>query len=603
MNKKVIKYLKLLVVVVIIALFLWFVVIKPSYNFKQYENQLEKAGQRYFDLNSTELPTGNRVATVTMQTLYHKAYLEEDFYIPYTDEPCNLKESWVKVRKVDGKYKYYTYLQCGAMKSSVDNKGPEIKLNGPETITIDLGDEYKEPGVKSVVDNGDGKLDVKNVTINSKKVDTNKVGTYEVTYTALDGLKNKTTVTRKVEVISKIRNAVNIATEKKGYYVGTEVNNYVKLSSMLFRIIGIEGKNVKVVADEDIANVNYSGITKWLDDYYMKHLSEESKKLLVKNKYCNMTISKETQPSKECTSFTKERYVYIPSITDVEKTQDELRYTFMKPTTISWLSNASDKDNAYTTRNIFFGTQSGASYYIDSKTKNYGVRPVLTIDGDTLVKKGNGTRVSPYEFGEIKTGKPDELVNTRYTGEYINYGGLIWRIVEVNNDGTTKIVSVENIKQEGTNITTSNEGITTLSVIYNPKQKGNVGYYINNKSSEFIDTSYFVNKEVSVPIYSKDIQYGKEKSTKKYTVKLSAPNMYEMFSAKATMVGSTKSYWLINSSKADLTKAVVTDAGVVITDKIGNFDSYGIRVVANLKKSVNITKGNGTLASPYNISK
>ena len=90
MNKKVIKYLKLLVVVVIIALFLWFVVIKPSYNFKQYENQLEKAGQRYFDLNSTELPTGNRVATVTMQTLYHKAYLEEDFYIPYTDEPCNL---------------------------------------------------------------------------------------------------------------------------------------------------------------------------------------------------------------------------------------------------------------------------------------------------------------------------------------------------------------------------------------------------------------------------------------------------------------------------------------------------------------------------------
>lgn len=603
MNKKVIKYLKLLVVVVIIALFLWFVVIKPSYNFKQYENQLEKAGQRYFDLNSTELPTGNRVATVTMQTLYHKAYLEEDFYIPYTDEPCNLKESWVKVRKIDGKYKYYTYLQCGAMKSSVDNKGPEIKLNGPETITIDLGDEYKEPGVKSVVDNGDGKLDVKNVTINSKKVDPNKVGTYEVTYTALDGLKNKTTVTRKVEVISKIRNAVNIATEKKGYYVGTEVNNYVKLSSMLFRIIGIEGKNVKVVADEDIANVNYSGITKWLDDYYMKHLSEESKKLLVKNKYCNMTISKETQPSKECTSFTKERYVYIPSITDVEKTQDELRYTFMKPTTISWLSNASDKDNAYTTRNIFFGTQSGASYYIDSKTKNYGVRPVLTIDGDTLVKKGNGTRVSPYEFGEIKTGKPDELVNTRYTGEYINYGGLIWRIVEVNNDGTTKIVSVENIKQEGTNITTSNEGITTLSVIYNPKQKGNVGYYINNKSSEFIDTSYFVNKEVSVPIYSKDIQYGKEKSTKKYTVKLSAPNMYEMFSAKATMVGSTKSYWLINSSKADLTKAVVTDAGVVITDKIGNFDSYGIRVVANLKKSVNITKGNGTLASPYNISK
>ena len=50
-----------------------------------------------------------------------------------------------------------------------------------------------------------------------EKIDTSKVGTYEVTYTALDGLKNKTVVTRKVEVISKIRNAVNLATEKKGY--------------------------------------------------------------------------------------------------------------------------------------------------------------------------------------------------------------------------------------------------------------------------------------------------------------------------------------------------------------------------------------------------
>ena len=602
MNKKVIKYLKLLVVVVIIALFLWFVVIKPSYNFKQYENQLEKAGQRYFDLNSTELPTGNRVATVTMQTLYHKAYLEEDFYIPYTDEPCNLKESWVKVRKVDGKYKYYTYLQCGAMKSSVDNKGPEIKLNGQETITIDLGDEYKEPGVKSVVDNGDGKLDVKNVTINSKKVDTNKVGTYEVTYTALDGLKNKTTVTRKVEVVSKIKNAVNIATEKKGYYTGVDANNYVKLSGMLFRIIGIEGKNVKIVAEEDIANVNYSGISKWLDDYYMKHISEASKKLLVKNKYCNMAIT-DSNTKSDCTSFTKERYAYIPTMSDIENTLDENNNSFMKPSTISWLSNESDKDNAYTTRNIFFGESVGASYYKDSKTKNYGVRPVLTIDGDTLIKKGEGTRVSPYEFGETKTGKPDDLINTRYTGEYIEYGGIKWRIIEVNSDGTTKIISVENIKQNGANVTTNYEGVTTTEKVYNPKQKGNVGYFINNKASEFIDTSYFVNKEITVPIYNGEIQYGKEKSTKKYEVKLSAPNMYEMFSAKATTVNTTRSYWLINSTKEELKKAAVTDAGVVVTEKVGNFDNYGIRVVANLKKSVNITKGNGTIDFPYNISK
>ena len=86
-------------------------------------------------------------------------------------------------------------------------------------------------------------------------------------------------------------------------------------------------------------------------------------------------------------------------------------------------------------------------------------------------------------------------------------------------------------------------------------------------------------------------------------MKLSAPNMYEMFSAKATTVNTTRSYWLINSTKEELKKAAVTDAGVVVTEKVGNFDNYGIRVVANLKKSVNITKGNGTIDFPYNISK
>ena len=211
MNKKTINFLKLLVVVVIATLFVWFVFIYPSYNFSKYEKSLEEAAKRYFDLNQTELPTGNRIATVSMQTLYHKSYLKEDFYIPYTDEPCNLKDSWVKVRKVDGEYKYYTYLQCGAIRSTVDSKGPTIKLNGSEKITVDLGEEYKDPGIKSVVDNSDGKMDVKEVTFNASKVDTNKIGTYEVTYTAQDALKNKTVVTREVEVVSKIKNAVKVA--------------------------------------------------------------------------------------------------------------------------------------------------------------------------------------------------------------------------------------------------------------------------------------------------------------------------------------------------------------------------------------------------------
>lgn len=603
MNKKTISFLKLLVVVVIVALFAWFIFIKPSYNFSKYEKTLEEAAVRYYQLNQTELPTGKRVATVTMQTLYHKSYLKEDFYIPYTDKPCDLKESWVKVRKVDGEYKYYTYLQCGAMKSTVDNKGPEIKLNGSDVVTVDLGSKYKEPGVKSVVDNTDGKMDIKDVIVDSKKIDTEKIGTYKVTYTATDGLKNKTTVERTVEVVSKIKNAVKIANDKKDYYKGSNPANFVRLSGMLFRVIGVDGNNVRIVADEDIANVNYSGISPWLEDYFMKHINENAKKLLVKNKYCNMKVTNENLNATECTSFTDSRYSYIPSIVDVNLTKDDKSTSFMKPETLSWLANEKDDKTAYTTRNVFFGNEAGSDFYADSKTQNYGVRPVLTIKGDTLIKSGNGTSTSPYTFGETKTGKTDEAINTRYSGEYISYGGMLWRIIEVNEDGTTKVVSIENIKKDGVNIKTNYKKVKSDKKIYNPTQKNNVGYYINNKVSEYIDTSYFVNKEIKVPVYKKEIQYGKQKTTEKYKVKLSAPNMYEMFSASAKSASRTRSYWLLNSSEEPYYKALVTDAGVVITENVGDFDEYGIRVVANLKKSVSIKKGKGTKDSPYNITK
>ncbi len=601
MNKKVKTTLKLIVIVVIIALFVWFVFIWPTYTFKKNEQTLEDAAKRYFELNQTELPTGTRIATVDMQTLYHKAYLKEDFYIPYTDEPCSLKESWVKVKKeTNGEYKYYTYLKCGALESTVDSKGPEITLNGSDTVTVDLGEEYKDAGVKSVVDNTFGKMEVSDVTIKTSEVDTSKIGEYKVTYTAYDELKNKTTVTRTVKVVSKIKNAVSKITGETGYYTGKNPNNYIRLSGMMFRIIGIDGDNVRIVAEEDIANVNYDGIESWLD-YYYEHITDAAKKLLVKNKYCNMTISDTTLETSECTSFTKERYVYIPSATDINKTKDTTG-SFMKPETLSWLANPKDTTKAYATRNVMFGNLAGYDFYSDEKVKNYGVRPVLTIKGTSLLTAGNGTYENPYTFGETKTAKTDDLVNTRYTGEYISYSGVLWRIIGVNSDGTTKIISCQNIKQDGVNVKTNYTETTSTTKIYNPTEKNNVGYYINNKISEFIDTSYFVNKNVSVPIYKNEIQYGQETSTKKYKVKLSAPNMYEMFSAHSTSAENMKSYWLINSSKTEYKGGAVSDAGVTL-NTISEFDSFGVRVVANLNSKVLITKGHGTLENPYNITK
>ena len=594
-----IKRAQFIALIIAVGFLVWYFVISPSIAFKQSEKLLEEAGKKYFDFNYTQLPTGERVATVTLQELFHKSFMKEDIYIPNTKEPCSLTESWVKVRREKGEYKYYTYLKCGIRKSSVDHEGPEITLKGENVITIGKGDEYKEPGVKSVKDNIDGNLDIKDVVIKSSAVNTNEAGEYEVTYTAVDSLKNKTTVKRTVKVIAKLNSTVKKETKDVGYYTGKDPNNYIYFSGMLFRIVGLEGKNVKIVSNEDIANINYSAIEEWLDNYYYEHLTKGAKNLIVKNKYCNMNITEDSMEMDECTSYTKKKKVYILSITDINKANDENKANYLKPQTISWTANQYDEQKAYTTRKIFY--DSNSSYYTFDKTENYGVRPVLTINGNIEIKGGTGSYENPYKLGETPIGKPDDKINTRNSGEYIKYSGITWRIVEVNDDGTTKIISDETIKKQNDEVETY-YNTTTEKKIYNPKETGNVGYFINNKVSEYVETSYFVNKEIKVPIYKDKILYGKETSTKKYKVKLSAPNMYEMFSAFSYESGKLESYWLINSSKQQYTKAAITEIGVPVTS-IGDYTEQGVRVVGNLNKSVIIVKGKGTKESPYNITK
>ncbi len=589
MSKKLKKYVKLAVVILVVCLFVWFLILYPLVSFKGYEKQMQEAAERYFVTKPAELPTGERIKTLTLQDLFYGAYLKEDFYIPYTKSPCSLKDSWVKVKRENGEYKYYTYLKCGVLSSKVDHKGPVINLNGDLKITATKGEEFKDPGVKSVVDNTDGEIDVKNVSVKGK-VDTTKMGTYTLTYTALDSLNNKTEVKRQVEVVQRLKSTVKEVLKDKNNFKGDPDNNYIYFSSMLFRILDIDGDNVRIVSDSDISNVNYDGIDSWLDDVFYSHLSDDSKKLIVKNKYCNMVGS--NLDVTKCTAYTKKRNVYIPSIVDANNTQDGYD-NFLKTGLISWVSDVKDKENAYVMRSFFVETTD--KFMAENRKFNLGVRPIITIKGDTLIKDGDGTADNPYDLGDVKKGKPNSPVSERVSGEYIQLNGYLFRVIESDNDGTTKVIATDSLYGDGRYIMT---GYFDETHIYNPKSSGNVGYFINNDATEYIDSSYFVNKEIKVPIYKNDPNYGKETDTKKYKVKFSAPNTYDMFSA---MQGGG-SYWLINSSKNDNLRNAVSLIGVYLYDET-TINSFGVRLVGYLKDNVTIVSGKGTYDNPYKISK
>lgn len=598
-DKNFIKYLKISVVVIVIALFLWFLVIHPLITFRGYEKDIEAAAKRYYEINAGELPTGTRVKTLSVQKLFDQSYLKEDFYVPFSKKPCSITDSWVKVRQENGEYRYYTYLKCGIISSNVDHKGPEITLNGDDEVTINLGSKYDEEGVKSVVDNTDGKMDVEDVEIDSSDVNTNRAGTYKVTYSATDSLNNTNEVVRTVKVVERLKNTVNKATNKAGVYTGSNPNNYIYFSGMLFRIVDIDGDNVRIVAEQDVSNVNYTAIDEWLE-YYYDHIADESKKFVVKNKYCDMkTNDNDISNIDKCNSYTKEKEVSILSASDINQATVEGQSNWLRPNTVSWIRNEKDNKNAYTVRNVFYNTD--ARYMSFDQNYNFGVRPVLTIKGSTLIEDGDGTKDNPYSIGDMESAKAGDKLNTRHSGEFVSYSGMLWRIIDIDSDNTTKVIANTTIYNDGVRVLTSYD-TDSKTKIYNPKERGNVGYFISNQAVQYFDTDYFVSKEVEVPIYKNMIRYGKESTTKKYKVKISAPNMYEMFSAFDYNSVTMKSYWLINSSKAKYTKALISDIGVVMYGPIYDNAEYGVRPVGYLNKDCSIVSGAGTYEDPYIIT-
>ena len=77
----------------------------------------------------------------------------------------------------------------------LSSKSLKISLNGPETIDLDYGATYSEQFVQAYY----GKKDISNNVEISGNVDTSKIGTYTITYTAKQKKKTKS-VTRTINV-------------------------------------------------------------------------------------------------------------------------------------------------------------------------------------------------------------------------------------------------------------------------------------------------------------------------------------------------------------------------------------------------------------------
>ena len=601
-KNKIIKIVIVVVVIIVLVLLLWFLYFYPNKVFRENERLLEEAGKRYYEINSTRLPNEEgRVISVTLNTLVKQKYLD-GLYEAYGNKLCDLNESNVKAVNKDGDYTYYTYLKCGNHESKVDHDGPVITLNGSKNMTVSRGDKFNDPGVKSVVDNVDGNMDKSSVSIKGE-VDTSKVGVYEITYTISDSLANKTEVTRKVSVEESLASTVKSNTEN-GYYIGNVDNNYIYFNNMLFRIVRVNDDNsVLIVSNDALANVDYtndgrftdSALDKWLNDYFYNLLEPSYQDLIKSSSWCDDVISSDNITTTECSRQTDKRKVGILSLQDYNLSYDGVS-SYLDKSNFSWYANLAEDNKAW----AITSTDSYPNTIYSSESTNLlNVMPALNLKASTTIVEGDGTYTNPYVVVKRDTARRSSELNKRQVGEYVSYSGYLFRISNILDDGTTEVIMDSVLKSNNQQV---DIGYTNgnKQKVYNPNQEGNIGYKIKNDMTRYINTDLFVSKNISVPIYKKNITYQGKKDTKEYKLLITIPSTFDIFSARSSTANDS-GYWLRDSSKQDNTKAVVRSLGTLTYSNASDNLQAGVKVLAYFDKDVIIESGKGTYLNPYTL--
>ena len=390
-----------------------------------------------------------------------------------------------------------------------------------------------------------GELKSKGYIQNTDEDESNKVFVYtngidyEFYYEGRDNLKDYKTLKSLIESDTnhiKKNVVVNGNTVNKIYGTKEEqltMNNYVLYSGQLWEVIETNDTNntIKLVSPVSLTSISYgetndwnsSWVKKWLNEYFYSKL--ERTDIIKETEFCVAPVdvtpdsyTKMTTCTNKVTEkvglLTYEDYIYALDGTTI---QDGGSY--LDESENSWIITYTSGENIknWSTKN---GQQSKLS--IEYKTNGYGlgVRPVISIKDNVLVKSGKGTRDNPYILSSERSLKENTKLNLGKVGDYIyldesnnpyvteineiymkkisnktSTSKVRYRIVEINNNGSIKMERVDVLKNLPNTIASSNgvsipfysidTGEGSTSCLYSPEKKygddfiSELGYYYN----------------------------------------------------------------------------------------------------------------------------
>jgi len=219
----------------------------------------------------------------------------------------------------------------------------------------------------------------------------------------------------------------------------------------------------------------------------------------------------------------------------------------------------------------FFGYRAYKAYTTDVADGSYLSN--LVVKNNDIKEDGNGL----YQVGSTY------LFKGEVENNYVSYAGFIWRVIQINPDGSTKLIMDQSINQLP---------YDASSVIFT---KSEIATYLNNSFIQYLDKNDLV-ETTYYDDFVTDIQnMSFDNSVKAYVV---LPTVLDFLNTRCNqnsfIYDETNIYWLANNNQSSVYYSKNQNLSLTKSTEL-----FGIRPVITLNKDYLVTCGDGTKENPY----
>ncbi|MEG0825898.1 MAG: hypothetical protein RR404_00340 [Bacilli bacterium] len=343
-------------------------------------------------------------------------------------------------------------------------------------------------------------------------------------------------------------------------YKGKNVNNYIRYSNMLWRIIKFNNDgSLDIVLDDninmlkwnqEIKNFNESDIYKYLNNYFYKQLSLKQLSTTV---ICNDII--EDLNKITCNNIISNSYVRLLNVS--EYLNSKTTESYIETGKNIWLGNRSKE---------FVWNINNANLSSSKPDNMYYIKPVVTIKNSTVLLSGKGTKIDPY------------IIDNRETlevGTYVKLDNDIWVIYDKFND---------QYKLSLTKFISKTEKYSLNSLNYDILKEDTLAQYLNN---EYYNSLSYKNKLIEADWYSGNYNHYEDVFKNVVKAKVGILNVCDL------KFSNLENYYLMTPSNKD--KMYLYSSTIV--DSKPNLLRQIIPTISI--NNLNIIEGDGTVSSPY----